>query len=177
MLQLAQQDPRLLGLFGITHQQLLAEVQRHKQCQELLGISPEEKRAQDSALWSTWLESYKRRLFAELAPTPSSSSTSTSTVPSALAECSSTDAERHLAVSQERVRVMNSNNPRVVLRNYIAQTAIEAAEEGDYSKVQIVLKMLQNPYAEESPDDAELFAQFTSKPPEWASRIRVTCSS
>jgi len=39
------------------------------------------------------------------------------------------------AVQEERVRVMDSSNPRVVLRNYIAQNAIEAAENGDFSEV------------------------------------------
>lgn len=38
-------------------------------------------------------------------------------------------------VQQERVRVMDSTNPRVILRNYIAQNAIEAAENGDFSEV------------------------------------------
>lgn len=40
-------------------------------------------------------------------------------------------------VQEERVRVMDSTNPRVVLRNYIAQNAIEAAENGDFSEVSI----------------------------------------
>lgn len=35
----------------------------------------------------------------------------------------------------DRVRVMNSNNPKYILRNYIAQNAIEAAENGDFSEV------------------------------------------
>lgn len=39
------------------------------------------------------------------------------------------------AAREERVRVMNSVNPLVVLRNYIAQNAIEAAENGDFSEV------------------------------------------
>lgn len=39
------------------------------------------------------------------------------------------------AVREERVRVMDSTNPRVILRNYIAQNAIEAAENGDFSEV------------------------------------------
>lgn len=39
------------------------------------------------------------------------------------------------SVQEERVRVMDSTNPRVVLRNYIAQNAIEAAENGDFSEV------------------------------------------
>ncbi|MED6265988.1 hypothetical protein CHARACLAT_031025 [Characodon lateralis] len=38
-------------------------------------------------------------------------------------------------VKQERLRVMNSTNPRVVLRNYIAQNAIQAADKGDFSVV------------------------------------------
>lgn len=39
------------------------------------------------------------------------------------------------AVQKERVRVMDTANPRVILRNYIAQNAIEAAENGDFSEV------------------------------------------
>lgn len=41
------------------------------------------------------------------------------------------------AAQEERVKVMDSTNPRVVLRNYIAQNAIEAAESGDYSEVRL----------------------------------------
>lgn len=41
------------------------------------------------------------------------------------------------ALQEERVRVMDSTNPRVVLRNYIAQNAIEAAENGDFSEVRL----------------------------------------
>lgn len=33
--------------------------------------------------------------------------------------------------------MMDSTNPRVVLRNYIAQNAIEAAEKGDFSEVRV----------------------------------------
>ena len=36
---------------------------------------------------------------------------------------------------------------RYILRNYIAQNAIEAAEKGDYSEVRRVLKLLENPYS------------------------------
>lgn len=43
------------------------------------------------------------------------------------------------AAQEERVRVMDGANPRVVLRNYIAQNAIEAAENGDFSEVRLAV--------------------------------------
>lgn len=42
------------------------------------------------------------------------------------------------AVQKERVCVMDSTNPRIVLRNYIAQNAIEAAEKGNFSEVKLL---------------------------------------
>jgi len=44
-------------------------------------------------------------------------------------------------LQKERVCVMNNNNPHVVLRNYIAQNAIEAAENGDFSEVRFILAL------------------------------------
>uniref|UniRef100_A0AAZ3RPR5 Selenoprotein O n=1 Tax=Oncorhynchus tshawytscha TaxID=74940 RepID=A0AAZ3RPR5_ONCTS len=41
------------------------------------------------------------------------------------------------ALQEERVKVMDGTNPRYVLRNYIAQNAIEAAENGDFSEVSL----------------------------------------
>lgn len=46
------------------------------------------------------------------------------------------------AVQDERLKVMDSTNPRVVLRNYIAQNAIEAAENGDFSEVDCFFVLL-----------------------------------
>ena len=41
----------------------------------------------------------------------------------------------------EHVRVMHANNPKYVLRNYIAQNAIEAAERGDFSEASTRLSL------------------------------------
>ena len=38
-------------------------------------------------------------------------------------------------LNMERIKTMDSTNPRFILRNYIAQNAIEAAEKGDFSEV------------------------------------------
>lgn len=45
-------------------------------------------------------------------------------------------------VQKERARIMDNTNPRVVLRNYIAQNAIEAAENGDFSEVKLPLCLI-----------------------------------
>lgn len=45
------------------------------------------------------------------------------------------------AWNTDRVKVMNSNNPKYILRNYIAQNAIEAAENGDFSEVRLLLNI------------------------------------
>lgn len=65
-----------------------------------------------------------------------------------------------------------TQNPKYVLRNYMAQMAIEKAQKGDYSEIDRQLRILQNPF-EEHPDAEEYFAE----PPDWARQLSVSCSS
>ena len=69
-------------------------------------------------------------------------------------------------------RSMLNVNPKYILRNYMAQNAIEKAIQGDYSEVNFLLEILQKPY-EEHPT-AEHYAGI---PPDWADQISVSCSS
>lgn len=69
-----------------------------------------------------------------------------------------------------RVR-MNAANPKYVLRNWMAQEAIDAATAGDTSRIERLLTVLQRPY-DEQPDNEDLFARR----PEWA-RNRPGCSA
>ena len=67
---------------------------------------------------------------------------------------------------------MLRTNPKYVLRNYMAQAAIEKAQQGDYSEVNLLLRVLQNPFDEHP--EAEKYAGL---PPDWADHISVSCSS
>ena len=70
----------------------------------------------------------------------------------------------------DRQARMNAINPKYVLRNWMAQEAIDAAEQGDVSLVHELLDLLRRPYDEQS--DRERFA---ARMPDWA-RHKVGCS-
>ncbi len=71
---------------------------------------------------------------------------------------------------QERQNKMNLVNPKYVLRNYMAQLAIDEADKGNYSLINKLFELLKTPY-DEQPENKEWFA----KRPDWA-RHKVGCS-
>jgi hypothetical protein len=113
-----------------------------------LSVNPS---SQDQALrdlflergaFDTWVNDYRQRLMQEI----------------------SVDVARHTQ--------MNQVNPVYILRNYMAQLAIEKAEANDASEVERLLTLLKTPFTEQA--DMERYADH---PPAWADRISVSCSS
>lgn len=70
----------------------------------------------------------------------------------------------------ERMEAMNKVNPKYVLRNYMAQLAIDAADKGNYSIIDELYQLLKQPYTEQ-PE----YEKWNAKRPEWA-RHKIGCS-
>ncbi|XP_065150729.2 protein adenylyltransferase SelO-like isoform X2 [Paramisgurnus dabryanus] len=83
-------------------------------------------------------------------------------------------SRHHNDSDETRQHRMQRINPRYVLRNWMAESAIRKAEENDFSEVALLQQILMNPFTEQ--DEAER-AGYSSKTPMWAQQLRVSCSS
>lgn len=70
----------------------------------------------------------------------------------------------------ERQLQMKSVNPAVVLRNWLAQRAINDAEKGDMEELHRLHDVLRSPFNDRDDD-------YSRRPPEWGKRLEVSCSS
>ncbi|MBJ3815569.1 YdiU family protein [Shimwellia pseudoproteus] len=69
-----------------------------------------------------------------------------------------------------RQQAMYRANPAVVLRNWLAQRVISAAEHGDYAPLHELHQVLMQPFASRDDD-------YTHRPPDWGKHLEVSCSS
>ena len=74
--------------------------------------------------------------------------------------------------AQTRCEKMRRTNPKYILRNYLAQIAIDKAEEGDFSEVNRLAELLKRPY-----DEQPEFDDYAKLPPEWGKKMEISCSS
>jgi uncharacterized protein YdiU (UPF0061 family) len=77
------------------------------------------------------------------------------------------------STAAERKPRMDRVNPKYVLRNYLAETAIrKAADERDYGEIDRLMRLLAHPYDEQAP-----MQPYAEPAPQWASSLAVSCSS
>lgn len=79
---------------------------------------------------------------------------------------------REGSVDEERQVAMRLINPKYVLRNYLAQVAIECAQKSDFSEVRKLLAILEKPF-----DEQPEYERYAQLPPDWANNLEVSCSS
>jgi uncharacterized protein YdiU (UPF0061 family) len=80
--------------------------------------------------------------------------------------------QREPITDNQRQQQMQAINPKFILRNYLAQIAIEKAEKGDFSELDTLLMLLQSPFAEH-PD----YERYADLPPDWGQDLEISCSS
>jgi uncharacterized protein YdiU (UPF0061 family) len=72
----------------------------------------------------------------------------------------------------DRKNLMDKVNPKYVLRNHLAQAAIEKAQQDDFSEVDTLLTILSKPF-----DEQLTFNDYSKPPPLDMQRVAVSCSS
>jgi uncharacterized protein YdiU (UPF0061 family) len=91
----------------------------------------------------------------------------------ARAEAESWLARWRIRTAGEDLSELDKVNPKFVLRNWVAETAIRAAEDrGDIATLDRIFRLLQAPF-DEHPDDEE----FAAPPPQAMCGLEVSCSS
>lgn len=73
---------------------------------------------------------------------------------------------------EQRIELQNSVNPQYVLRNYLAQSAIEQAEQGDFSMVETLQHLFTSPFI--SREEHKVYAAAA---PHWGKSLEISCSS
>ncbi len=68
--------------------------------------------------------------------------------------------------------LMQKSNPFYILRNHLGEQAIQKAKQKDFSEVERLLNLLQTPFTTQVGMEA-----YAALPPDWASRIEISCSS
>ncbi len=68
---------------------------------------------------------------------------------------------------------MNLVNPKFILRNYLAENAIiKARDEGDYSEIERLHRILRDPFSEQIQ-----FQDYAEASPHWGKNLVISCSS
>ncbi|CAM5094358.1 unnamed protein product [Eretmochelys imbricata] len=73
-----------------------------------------------------------------------------------------------------RRKRMTAVNPRYVLRNWMAESAVQKAKMNDFSEVQLLQEVLQHPFQRQAAAEK---AGYSLRPPSWAKDLKVSCSS
>ena len=157
---------------------LAAELAALEAWERLRAVTPADKAAADAVAWRAWLDAYRRRAAVDLRAW-CTSARAESGGPAAGSDGAPTPAEAS-AFLAARAAVMRAANPKYVLRNWIAQAAIAAAEAGDFSVTQAVLERMQDPYGERDAAGGAAACgsiDYTALCAPPGTAVRVSCSS
>ncbi|KAG2902379.1 Selenoprotein O [Phytophthora cactorum] len=146
IVMLLQENPVRARQYGITPA-LVAQMKANREVKELLDATTDEERMDRiRTAWEDWIDVYISRI----------------------------KDEGDAASDAERRRRMLEVNPLFVLRNHVAQRAIDLAHEGDYDGVHHIFELITNPFDEPS-NDSDL--EFARPQDPTTAPLCVSCSS
>uniref|UniRef100_F7AHM4 Selenoprotein O n=2 Tax=Ciona intestinalis TaxID=7719 RepID=F7AHM4_CIOIN len=154
--QVAEQNPAFLSMIGASVQAIEDEVRKMDAFDKIQTLSEEDLLKSNKEKWQSWLKKYCSRLKKEI-----------------------TLQQNLQVLDGQRKQLMNSINPKYILRNYIAENAIKKAENGDFSEVRKVLQMLENPFHDETVQPDEVTGRcgsvdYNAPPPLSALSLKVS---
>jgi uncharacterized protein YdiU (UPF0061 family) len=76
------------------------------------------------------------------------------------------------STDSDRKQKMNVVNPKYILRNHLAQAAIEKAQQQDFSEVAKLFSILERPF-----DEQDQYQEYSDPPPPDLELTEVSCSS
>ncbi|KAJ0403743.1 hypothetical protein ATCC90586_006553 [Pythium insidiosum] len=124
VVMLLEKNPAQARMYGVTQEMREAMERERAVRAELDRTSDAHRRAHLREAWSRWVDAYAKRLKEETDGVP--------------------DAAHEMHRRDEMRRV----NPVFVLRNHVAQRAIDFAADGDYDAVAHILHLLKHPFDE-----------------------------
>jgi len=144
--KLLKEDPARARQYGITPA-LVAQMKVNREAKDALDATTDDERMDSiRTAWEDWIDVFISRI----------------------------KEEGNAASDAERRQRMLKANPSFVLRNHVAQTAIDLAHEGDFDGVQHIFELMTNPF-DEPRDDSDL--QYTRPQDPSTAPLCVSCSS
>ncbi|EEY64321.1 selenoprotein O, putative [Phytophthora infestans T30-4] len=146
VVMLLQENPVRARQYGITPA-LVAQIKANREAKKLLDATTDEERMDSiRTVWVDWIDVYISRV----------------------------KEQGDAASDADRRRRMLDVNPLFVLRNHVAQKAIDFAHEGDYDAVQHIFELVTNPF-DEPTDDRDL--EYARPQDSSTAPLCVSCSS
>lgn len=141
--------PQQARMYGLTNESIAHLEQQKAERDKLTNLGAAKYCERNRNLWAKWLEQYRLRLKEDRNGVPD--------VPAALV----------------RKSKMLELNPAFILRNHVAQAAIDFATNREYERVAHIFQLLSNPFNDPSPCDLRYARPQDPSTPE----ICVSCSS
>nr|XP_039251485.1 protein adenylyltransferase SelO-1, mitochondrial-like [Styela clava] len=173
ILALVRENPAFLQIMtGGRMGMIMTEMNNLEKMEKLDDMTEDSLKKENVEKWTKWFDEYEKRLADEASV-----------------------CNNLVKLNENRIIMMNKTNPAFILRNCVAQNAIEEAENGNYGEVHKLLNLLEHPFDEihvtkpstqeiaetsascqqgVSDDDNQTMQYSLNKTPMWALQLKVT---